>query len=143
MPQNQGELRDLFALLAKFQKSLLACIFVEQFGYVGHGPAVVLRHIGVVTRGVLVDGIQSVGMIGRVRDTVELGSLVGSGGGGGLLLYLVVMCLLVHPGGGFLGIVMLAVHWVIGHHLGGGGRRLVINRFRGPAEPSVGAGNAE
>lgn len=89
------------------------------------------------------DGIQSIGMIGRVRDAVELGSLVGSGGGGGLLLYLVVMCLLVHPGGGFLGVVMLAVHWVIGHHLDGGGRPLVVNGGRGPAEPSVGAGDAE
>lgn len=66
------------------------------------------------------DGIEGIGMAGRSRDAVELGRLVRrGGGGGGLLLYLVVVCLLVHPGGGFLGIVMLAVHWVIGHHLDG------------------------
>lgn len=76
------------------------------------------------------DSIQSVGMAGRVRDAIELGGLVSGGCGGGLLLDLVMMCLLVHPGGGFLRVLMLAVHWVIVHHLDGVGRPLGINGLR-------------
>lgn len=71
------------------------------------------------------DSIEGIRMGGRRRNAIELRRLMSSGGGGGLLLYLVMMLrLLVHPGGSFLGIVMLAVHWVIGNHLEGGNRPL-------------------
>lgn len=72
------------------------------------------------------DSIESVGMVGSVGDTIELSGLMSSSGGG-LLLNLVMMCLLVHPGGGFLGILMLAVHWVVVHHLDGISRPLAVN----------------
>lgn len=116
VPQDQGELGDLFSLLAEFQKGLLTGVLVQQIGNVGHGAAVILGHVGVVGSRVLMDSIEGIGMTGRGCDPVEV-SLLGGGGGSSSLLGMVLMALLMHPGGGFLGIVMLAVHGVVGHHL--------------------------
>lgn len=116
MPQDQGELGDLFSLLAELQESLLTGIFIQEIGNVGHGAAVVLGHVRVVGSRILMDGIESVGMTGRGCDPVEV-SLLGGSSSSSSLLGMVLMALLMHPGGGFLRIVMLAVHGVVGHHL--------------------------
>lgn len=125
MPQDQGELRNLLALLAQFQEGLLAGILVQQVGDVSHCAAIVLGHVGVIGSRVLVDGIERIRMAGRGGDAVEV-SLLGGGRSSSSLLGMLVMGLLVHPGGSFLRVVMLAaVHGVVGHHLDnlGGGPR--------------------
>lgn len=63
MPQDQGELRDLFPLLAELKKGLLARVLVEQVCNVLHGAAVVLGHVRVVCGGILVDRIQGIRMV--------------------------------------------------------------------------------
>lgn len=123
MPQDQGKLGDLLTLLAQLEEGLLAGVLVEEVCDVGHGTTVVLGHVGVVGARVLVDGVEGIRMAGRRSDTVEVG-LLGGGGGGSSLLSVLVMRLLVHPGGGFLGVVMLTVHGVAGHHLDLDGVRL-------------------
>lgn len=126
VPQDQGKLRNLLALLAQLQKGLFAGALVQQIGNVGHGAAVVLGHVGIVGGRILVDGVEGVRMASGGGDTVEV-SLLGSGGCSGSLLGMLMMRLLVHPGRGFLRIVMLAaVHGMVGHHLdvvGGGPQR--------------------
>lgn len=125
MPQDQGELRNLLALFTQFQKGLLAGVLVQQIGNIRHSTAVVLGHVWVIGCGVLVDGIEGIRMTGGSGDAVEV-SLLSGGGSSSSLLSMLVMRLLVHPGRGFLRVVMLAaVHGMVGHHLGdlGGGPR--------------------
>lgn len=75
VPQDQGELRNLFALLAELQEGLLARVLVEEIGNVLHGATVVLGHVGVLGATVLVDSVEGVGMVGSGRDAVEVSLL--------------------------------------------------------------------
>jgi hypothetical protein len=100
MPQYEGQLGDLFALLTKFQQSSLPSVLVEKIGDEGHGTPVVLRDIAVI-------GILTVaGELTRASKTVEVLLLLLLNGGcccsGHLLLLLLGMGvmrarLLVHP----------------------------------------------
>lgn len=125
VPQDQSKLRNLLALLAQLQESLLAGVFTQQIRNVAHGAAVVLGHVWVLGGGVLVDGIEAAGVI-RIGSHGAV-MLLGSSGGSLLLSMLVVRLLLLdllllHPGRGFLRIVVLAaIHGggMVGHHLDG------------------------
>ena len=119
VPQDQGKLRDLLALLAELEEGLLARVLVEEIGNVLHGATVVLRHVGVLGATILMDGVQGVGVVGSCRDAIVV-SLLGSGGGsgGGSLLGVLVVALRMHPGGRLLRIMVLPIHGVIRHHLG-------------------------
>lgn len=118
MPQDQGELRDLFPLLAELKKGLLARVLVEQVCNVLHGATVVLGHVRVVCGGILVDRIQGIRMVRRGVDATVMGLLGGGGSSSSLLSLgmLVVGLGRVHPGS-VLWEVLMAVHGVVGHHL--------------------------
>lgn len=102
MPENEGELWDLLPLLAEFQESSLAGVFVEEVGNVGHGAAVVFGDV-IMGRLLGVGGeLVADRVVGVGGETTEVLLLLdrGGGGGGGLLLLgmgVVSTRLLVHP----------------------------------------------
>lgn len=106
MPQDEGQLGNLLALLAQLEESGLAGVLVEQIGNIGHGAAVVLGDV--VVGSILGVGGDLAAADGRVAASSEAAEVLllldhggGGGGCGGLLLLLrmgmVGGGLLVHP----------------------------------------------
>lgn len=101
MPEDQGELGDLFPLLTQLEKRSLTRVLVQEVGDILHGTAVVLGDILGETGFLSVGRGQSANRVVSSRYPVIvllLRSIGGGSGGLGLGLGMVLMGgLLVHP----------------------------------------------
>ncbi len=86
MPQNHSQLRNLLALLAKFQKSGFAGVLIQKVGNEAHGATIVLSqgfHAGVLE--------MPAHRRGHVGATLETAMVLLGGIDGGLLRLMLVV----------------------------------------------------
>lgn len=107
VPQNQGKLWDLLALLAKLKKSRFPCFLVQKISNECQGPPVLLCNIVHYAR-ILSEWLDSANcdIVARSDSIIMLLLSYRRGGCSSLLGMLLMMALLVHP-------CLLTRMWVI------------------------------
>jgi hypothetical protein len=131
VPQDQGQLWNLFPLLAELQQRGFPGILVEEVGNVLEGTPVVLGYRCLQSIVLRVGRCEVVHVVDGAGDTVVVLLLGHVGGGGGGLCMVLVRILLVHPGRIGLWILMVSVDVRVWHHFGSGRVGAVVGLIGG------------